>query len=411
MHRFFDAHLHLMTIQHPDLVAFLNALNGSLGKSLRQGAGFSAFLSFGKTPHTLLNQLENLLVTMEGSLERVLELLEADLKGSFSSTTPDAPYPAMPFWRDGAFHFRGRTYDRVVLCPLLMDFSETDRKAGSRYYAPPAEDRIIRYARETLEAMDRYEEEYGAARCFDLVPFLGITPPAHTEAEIERLLTDYVATDHAMPRKGHGRKRFLGVKAYPPLGFNPWPHAKDEKRKVRTIYEFCQTYRVPIVTHCDDQGFRTITPDAALRYTDPRSWEPVFKHYPGLVVDFAHFGMRYGIKGHAIQAMARHLPSSDWFTAIIDLMRRYEGVYADVSFSGCVPSFYEELAAWLDDAAEADRARVEERLLFGTDFSINLLKVESYSEFLERYAESPLGDRLVRAMTETNPEAFLGLTE
>ena len=66
-----------------------------------------------------------------------------------------------------------------------------------------------------------------------------------------------------------------------------------EREKIEYIYQFCEKNRVPIITHCDDQGFRGINSKIAQRYTAPISFKPALEKYPNLIIDFAHYGRQY----------------------------------------------------------------------------------------------------------------------
>ena len=47
--------------------------------------------------------------------------------------------------------------------------------------------------------------------------------------------------------------------------------------------------------------------------------------------------------------------------------------------------------------------------MFGSDFSINLLKVESYSAYFKVFEDSPLSDEVKERMVTENPMRFLNL--
>ena len=59
----------------------------------------------------------------------------------------------------------------------------------------------------------------------------------------------------------------------------------------------------------------------------------------------------------------------------------------------------------LDDGR---REKLQDRLMFGSDFSINLLRVESYSAWWRIVETSVLSDDLVHRMVSVNPARFLG---
>ena len=98
-----------------------------------------------------------------------------------------------------------------------------------------------------------------------------------------------------------------------------------------------------------------------------------------------------------------------WFSQIVNFMREYEHVYADVSFSGSDPDFYVGLNRYIHDLDDYSKTRIIERSMFGSDFSVNLTKIESYSAYLSVFHDSPFSDDEVHKMASVNPARFLGL--
>ncbi len=204
--------------------------------------------------------------------------------------------------------------------------------------------------------------------------------------------------------------RFAGVKVYPPLGFDPWPEDGGELEKVRILYEFCEKRGIPITTHCDDQGFRVIPLEEAWSYAAPARWEGVLASYPGLTLDFAHFGTQYSRpvgRGKARSLREVLLQSTEWTQTIIRFMDEYPRVYTDISFNGCDPSYYAHLSELLGRLPAAMRDLVASRIMFGSDFVVSLTKVRSYADYYRHYAASGLSDEWKRLFGHDNPEAFL----
>ncbi|MCJ7681340.1 MAG: amidohydrolase, partial [Candidatus Aminicenantes bacterium] len=179
---------------------------------------------------------------------------------------------------------------------------------------------------------------------------------------------------------------FHGIKVYPPLGFDPWPDESsdeptEERWKVRFLYDFCQTGGIPITTHCSDGGWIVSDTECARLWTSPSRWIPVLERYARLTINFAHFGA---------QDRSR---KDEWRKQILDLMCRFENVYADLSYIGCRKSAYEDLetciARYCSGGPDSDNreARILKRILFGTDFLIHLIQSESYTRYLEIFRD------------------------
>jgi predicted TIM-barrel fold metal-dependent hydrolase len=91
-------------------------------------------------------------------------------------------------------------------------------------------------------------------------------------------------------------------------------------------------------------------------------------------------------------------------------MARFDHVYADFSFSGTDPAFYSDLHAFIHELEDGDLAqRIIDRSMFGTDFQVNLAKVESYSNYLRIFETSPFSDEEIEKFASENPLRFLGL--
>ena len=241
----------------------------------------------------------------------------------------------------------------------------------------------------------------------------------HSEDFLENLLQTYVDTSHTLHKVRSVRveKAFYGIKLYPPLGTDPRPEDKNELHKMRTLYSFCEKYRIPIITHCDDQGFRGVPLKEAWHYTNPASWRSVLENYPSLIIDFAHVGKQYAILGRttslieSMQVRMKRLPQSEWFYSLMKLIQDFDNVYTDISFTGSYSDFYTEMLNYFATISDKEREKIEDRMLFGSDFSVNLLKVESYANYYNIVESSPFSDELVIKLSEINPIRFFSLSE
>ena len=183
---------------------------------------------------------------------------------------------------------------------------------------------------------------------------------------------------------------FAGIKVYPQLGFDPFPDDTDERDKVNYLYQYCIDRRIPITTHCGDSGYK---PEDNNHLTTPMpdgKWAKVLNAFPELTLNFAHFGSRTGGK------------KTDWRDAIIELTNKYDRVYTDISCRSA--SYYKELADLL-----TANPRLQERVLYGSDFSINLLVSDTncYSENISSFLHAPLAPSHQTNLCERNPERFL----
>ena len=406
---FYDIHCHAMNLSHPSFLAFLENISKSSPSSvLKEVLTLSDFLpsrSFsGATRHIM-----NLLTVMENDIGGMFVLMEEDLAGRFRKDSSEL------FIHGNKLHIAGRQYDRLVLTPLIMDFRSRNVEAKNVYYKQPPDKQLRKQIRDMLEGI-RYYLQHSTIGIMEIYPFLGINPMHYELEEIKKLFREFLGL-HSISRKlfykaftalrqvdiSHlsGRGLFAGVKLYPPLGFDPWPEADpDELVKVNWVYEFCEKHNIPVTTHCDDQGFRTIPLEQSLEWTAPERWRKVLDLYPKLKLNFAHFGRQYLKKFGIIREMS-------WMHDIIELCCEFENVYTDFSFTGVRKEFYEFLAGTLKDMSLKKRLKLERKILFGSDFMINLLEIESYFDYFKLFDESGLTSEQKNKFASENPARFL----
>lgn len=406
---FFDAHCHVLELSHPNWLGFVEGMRHRGLETIYQGLGAPNFLLtsfFAKGG----DRLRNLMSVMERTTGEIFELMEDDLRGLYG------PGGHEPLIADGLLRIGGLEFDRALVVPLVMDFAERPREEDGIWYnkKPPKE--VARQARDLLEGIAHYRRTRPAG-FLEIRPFIGLNTSHYDMASLRALLEESFASHHPgfanaraafasmdgwnCNRDGNaGFDAFAGVKLYPPLGFDPFPDDDEEREKTDYLFGFCEERGIPIVTHCDDMGFRDIPLEEAWKYTSPERWRPRLRANPRLRIDFAHFGMQYTFRLGQAQ---RH----EWTEAIIALMREHEGVYADVAFNGCDPAYYEGLFSLISREARETGDMLSRRLLFGSDFAINLLKIGSWSEYVRIFSTSCLPDDLKLLICSANPAEFL----
>lgn len=410
MKALYDSHMHLLTLGHPSFLSFLETL---------RHRGFEPLWSQIAAPNYLLRTLlfkggetvRNILSVMENDVASILELMEDDLAGVFRK--PGDPEPLLV---DGTMRLGGREYDRLVLEPMLMDF-QVDSLMGSKelYYDRAPAKPMAAQVDDILEGIREYRRR--RPKGFLVVrPFLGVHPH-HYDAEGLRTLLGRSFWGFRRSEAGHKeawrasyrysgdpdrptRGAFAGVKVYPPLGFDPWPEDDADREKMRILYSFCSENRIPLATHCDDQGYRTIPLEDSFRFTSPERWRAALAEYPDLEVCFAHFGQQY-IRGPGAP------PLGQWMAEIVNLILDRRGVWTDFSFNGAEDGYYAVLKGTLDSLDKISRERVEKAVLFGTDFPLCLMKVRSYSDYWRIFAGSAFSERRKRLFAAENGAAFL----
>lgn len=415
MKYFADCHFHVMTMKEPNFAAFINSLYSSPQELLSANATASYII----TPKSLvgenlMNTVQNTLAAFSRPIGETMEMMENDLKGGFRTDTKREYEPDIPYISNGKLTIKGKTYDKMLMFPLVMDFSQGNTRE-EQYYKLPSEDKLTPYLEATVEGIKEYYKR-NPDGIFEFYPFAGINPKMHTLEFLEDFLSKYINTSHRM-HKLHTipQKPFYGIKIYPPLDFNPWPEDGETLEKHKLLYSFCEKNRIPIITHCDDQGFRGVQASIAWKYTDPATWRTVLENYPGLVIDFAHFGKQYAYSSNkdirSLQAKAKGYPYSPWFRSIISLIDEFDNVYSDLSFTGTYPDFYTRLHNYISSLPEDKKEKAMQRILFGSDFSVNLLKVESYTEYFSIFERAEFSEEDSELFASINPISFLSFNE
>jgi hypothetical protein len=409
---FYDTHCHALTLSHPSFLAFTQTL---------RRRGLEEIYAQVTSPNYLITALffkagermRNMLSVMEHDVASIFEIMEDDLAGKFGEAV-DAPLLLGRELALGALSF-----DRLVLCPLIMDFQGvTFVPSEGAYYDRPTAKPLAAQVRDVLEGIRNYRRSRPDG-FLEIRPFLGVDTRHYSVEELEAFLEaafEGYAEGGSASRAEASRRAFAamsdfnpaspppacfaGVKVYPPLGFDPWPDAGPEREKAEFLWSFCERRDIPVVTHCDDQGFRVTSIEESWRFSSPARWATALAVHPGLRIDFAHFGAQYS------RPIGRSAPTV-WTDRIVELMAEYPKVYADVSFDGTEAEYYRWLGSYIGKRGDKRAELIEERLLFGSDFMVNLTKVRSYAEYYRIFAASALSDELKRRMGHDNPEKFL----
>ncbi len=126
-----------------------------------------------------------------------------------------------------------------------------------------------------------------------------------------------------------GQGKILGIKLYPPIGFNPNPPSLPPK--YRDFYTWCCDEDIPITVHCQTGSYSAGKEKEKLdRNTTPENWKNLLKkpEFNNLRINFAHFG---GETGTDDMFEPFRIDKSSWTYIIIELLKIYPNTYADFS--------------------------------------------------------------------------------
>ncbi len=466
---FFDIHCHTMNLSHPSLYAFLkrflkiphNPVFAMAGGAVIGGTvGLLAPFFGGGIGRKFLNHLS----IMERNVSRILMAMEDDFPNPISIGEKEfkgltiAPL-LMDFWADEEaekiyYPFTPKSIIPQILDVLngIADYANTVR--GVEYDECIKEfSEVSKWGRQigakkqwrldlrrlTTSNRDSILDKYGPKkRKLMALPFLGLNTrycylktkkrKSHESTDLPLLLEKYFVGNANEPYTGTleglsgkfgcfqgnlrkiGGDYFLGIKVYPPLGFDPWPeNEKDELEKVEHLYSFCEENQIPIVSHCSDGGFKVGDPQAAVERSHPKKWSSVLHKYGKLRLNIAHFGgqnsgLRYTESWWNMPYRKLMFGGDpEWAAVIIELMKGYGNVYSDISYSGVNDKYYHSFLEIIEKNYE-----IENKVLFGSDFTINLLSINSYRKYIENFLNTKhLSDSLKIKLCNTNPRNFL----
>lgn len=409
MKNFYDVHFHAMNLAHPNLLAFVKRINWPLLLLATPLAPLATLFGARKVKNA-----QNLLSVMENDVGAFFMMVEYYLK------QPGGPA------HDGRIWVGEEGFDRIVITPLMMDFGFKNILSDTFYGIPPRKpiasqvedvfNGIAEYCTHELRSVSEngeivysvVERDPDAIPLFEIYPFLGINTRNYKAKEIEKMLVKYFADyrgKYADFKKKLGKfdgdiermdsNFFAGIKLYPPIGFDPWPADRDERAKVECLYEYCCQMEIPITVHCSDGGFQ-LDKDAA-DLTCPDRWVQVFleERFGTMKLNFAHFGK---------QSRKKYLFFSQdgWRKRVIQLLS-YPNVYTDFSYVGMDDEHYRMLEETYDA-----HPILANKMLFGSDFMINLLDAESYNSYLNLFCQPDVfKGRPKSALCSANPERFL----
>ncbi len=410
---FYDIHCHAMNLSHPCMLAFVNrcvrALREITLNELMRSINSLTRIKIIKELFEMVGsykEAKNLLAVMENDSGGVFLLMEDCLCGKYGFTPPLLK-------TETGLKIGETTYSKAVLTPLIMDFDGDNGRGGSlnsgSYYNQPARKPVTEQIIDLFNGINKYNAK-SELSFFEIYPFLGINTRNFTPKKLEAILEQYfdgykpsrAALAAASAKfdgevKKLGANSFAGIKVYPPLGFDPWP--EDDPRelsKVEMLYSACEAKHIPITAHCNDEGFATCTIAEAEKFTSPARWEKALKHYPQLKLNLAHFGRK------------SDAAFSEWSNKICSLIYKYENVYTDLSFNGFDPAYYAGLKIFLNKLPRKMADIVPQRILFGSDFMMSLLKIESYSKYLSYFSQTPhLDETTKNDLCSLNPAKFL----
>lgn len=393
------------------------------------------------------NKLTNLLSVFENDIGSFFLVIENCLR----ETTKNDWEPPL---KANSLTIHGKEYQRIVLTPLMMDFGQKgkdpeygllqDKRAKGKksrdsdfsfHYdemaSKPVAEQVIdvfnavrwyreaTFARYSTKLSDVYAAlTEGTERFMEIYPFMAVNPRNYKLAELEKMLKKYFPGDKISREelfKNLGSFKgdpevirgnfFAGIKVYPPLGFDPWP--EGDQTKVEMLYEYCCQHHIPITTHGGSGGFAVIEDEKKLmEYTSIVKWQEVLKNFKELKLNIAHFPAEF--RGQEGSVKSENRREYQRLKGIIRLIYDYDNVYTDFSCRACTDEYYMHLENVLEQQGDENRVKLTKRILFGSDFAVNLGSIDSYNHYVHIFSKTEhLKPEEKHAICCQNPQEFL----
>ena len=184
-----------------------------------------------------------------------------------------------------------------------------------------------------------------------IFPFICVDP---RRPDIAEIVKDYIEN-----------KGFCGVKLYPALGYYPQDERLDE------LWDWIEQKKIPVMVHCSKDGAvynKKMGTQYCNRFSDPANFLSILEKHPDVKVCFAHFG---GDKECIRFYKDGDNQKENWFACITQLIRKYKGVYADISYSGGNSDLMALFHVYAQDVYDVNKKssyQIGDKMLFGSDY-------------------------------------------
>ena len=337
-------------------------------------------------------------------------------------------------------------FKRIILNPLMMDFGVKSYQGlppeKIHYHLPPRK----QIKEQAIDLFNGIHEYYRTSffRLFEIYPFLAMNTcnldldetnasEKRFQMTLDKMLDKYFAdfskddtsearhdlllkklNEYARSKystepvfkvpasKSDTRYYYAGIKVYPPLGFDPWPASNSiELEKVKRLYNYCADKNIPITTHCSNGGFVVV--ENSEQFVKPAKWQQVLEYRTDLKLNFAHDGIHNP-----------NIVDNEWSDMIINQIIQFPNVYFDFSYNGYNEKYYQDLSRFLlklqNKYSDTQLKKISERIMFGTDFMVNLFDIESYFQYVKIFSETKVFDGSIfskKKFCQENPYRFV----
>ncbi|MFV0422966.1 amidohydrolase family protein [Oleidesulfovibrio sp.] len=354
----------------------------------------------------------------------------------------------------------------TVLTPLVMDFDCVRQDCGEDCKPctgklcpipgsqadtvpddPSVEGQFLRLRHAVERAHELHPEVSDNLR---VLPFLGLdlrklNPEGSTLLEDLQTFWQQYGVTKAERKQGFSSLqsgKAMGIKLYPPIGFNPYPvENKQAVLEYTRFYEWCIDEGIPLTVHCQSGSYSATRKKRAVEAdTHASNWRNMFRDWERgylhstkdikeLRINFAHFGGEKGLEDMLDWYKKDGIDTGSWTYIIIDMLRNYPNTYADLSaFAWASNKDAGNFASMLDKDAEGKfrdgHYQIKDKLLWGSDVPMIVSDksyiaengAPSYQQLFSHFSNaidkskrlsSPQKKQLINSMVELNPSRFM----
>jgi uncharacterized protein len=299
---------------------------------------------------------------------------------------------------------------KTIYVPLMMDMTHEPRKWSLKELG---REKIMTFEKQVEQNKNAILNNPGR-----ILPFLAADPRTIERKGFENFMKIY---------RDNG---FIGMKVYPPLGYEP-SHPVLIK-----LYKECIKENIPVTTHCcyggsystskkDLNGNKLKTDDDRLEYwgnmPNPDKWFDMMDDYDlqDLKLNFGHFGgdgIGRNLRPEIFEKVEKKQKQAQieikWRKSILKGLKdsKYPNLYTDVSFHPRME--YESKAYFNQLKGYLANKKLRKHIMFGTDWWMSsfVLKQSAYLiNFIKGAQTAQFSQSEIDHLLLENAKSFLGL--
>lgn len=382
---FIDSHCHLFNLDDIAIYEFIRRLE--LSMEMRLGARIGALL-----PSKLIKKAL-------GKFKKFVTFFESDRYDNILNTAKEMAQLSQ-IWPDSLSSFDDR---EKIMTPLVMDFEmqQSHEKLWNQAH------NLIKKTKEAVE-----DNQFPSKT--KVLPFLGVDMRrfwGHATSSIEERVDKFITDIVGEIKSPEERKDFeqlssgdvIGIKFYPPLGFEPLPSDQEVREKYLIAYRrLAQFHDLPFTVHCQEPSY-SLTEDHE-RLTNPSNWEEILQEEgcKDIRINFAHFGgdeelidtIRWSNRERDGRVFSG-INKKTWTYTIIRMLKTYQNTYADISaldWKNRLTGITLKLLVEADNnngfEELPDNHKLENKLIWGSDYPMILDNFGTYQEIFEEFLKS-----------------------